>query len=816
MRPSVADPSSARGTHVRGGAYSQYPSYSSPGSPHGPSGSRMPSSARQPAQPPQKPQRRIALAPAEGWLAMGLLAVAVYCVAYSMIAANYEGGSMFILPWSAFIGLLVGLAVAKMRHLPQVILHLAACLLGYWLAVVLTSAVALHVPWLELLGNIRATIMMGGLASAQGGADMVFLFYLTFLCFFLGYFGAWLVYRAHLPWLVAFVYCSILFVNLDNVTRQDMPLLILVMVGALLLLVARVHLSAQLAQWKSEGLHTDQTWLRGITVRSMQIASLLAVGVLLIGWLIPDAGQPGMGATAWNSLNNLFSNVTQGHFSLQNPGSILSQYQPPTNFFGNQLSIAGSVHLPTGEVLYYSSGTGPQYLEGFTYDHFDGHTWTTQVSTTPETFDSEQPLPTDAALQSSTQTTTSVTIVVPPESTEHYIFGPPQPTLFDVATGIYGNGITSAWTQQSQLAVGEHYQVISTQPSFAPSDLEAVPYQGANSAYWQQDPNYLMLNAFYLQVPTDLSRKVGQTLLQWTQGTTNPYDALRQLEAHLSDQTVFTYSVDNPPVPSNVDAVDWLLQTRKGFCTYYASAMVVMARMLGIPTRMVNGFSHGHFDQQRNVWVVDGSDAHSWVQAYFPGYGWINFDPTPGYSTNSTPASQATPPPASTPKPKQTVGSVPTAKKGTAHVQSPTNPTGNHGGTPNGGAGQTLLVVLTLGALLLSFIIFLLALWLRWWRSLYPESTFIAGMYWRMCRVAGWVGLEPQQSQTPYEYSGMLSQHVPRHAGPLQRLTDLFVRERYAGQRGLSPHVLDEMGEQVRPALRKTMTSLLFARLRKR
>src|SRR5258708_30241367 len=70
--------------------------------------------------------------------------------------------------------------------------------------------------------------------------------------------------------------------------------------------------------------------------------------------------------------------------------------------------------------------------------------------------------------------------------------------------------------------------------------------------------------------------------------------------------------------------------------------MVVMARLLGIPARIANGFSAGHYDEQQKVWIVDGSDAHSWVQIYFPGYGWINFDPTPGFtntgSTTATPS----------------------------------------------------------------------------------------------------------------------------------------------------------------------------------
>ncbi|MEO8973944.1 MAG: transglutaminase domain-containing protein, partial [Ktedonobacteraceae bacterium] len=775
------------------------------------SGQSVPLSGRLPVQPVQKSQRRLVLAPAEGWLAMVLLAVAVYCVVYSIIAADYES-STFILPWSAFIGLFVGLGVAKMRKMPQGVLHLAACLLGHWLAVYLTSFVALHISWIVLLGNIRSTIVDGGISSIPSSADMVFLFYLTFLSFFLGYFGAWLIYRVHLPWLVAFVYCSIMLVNLNNVTKQDMSLLIVVLLAALLMLVARIHLSAQLAQWKQEGLHTDRIWLRGIISRSMQIALLLAIGTLLIGSIVPAVGQPQTGAAIWNNLTNVFSNITQGHISLQNPGSILQPYQTPANFFGNQLSITGSVHLPTGQVLYYTSSDAPQYLEGFTYDSFDGHTWTSHVSTTPQSFAAGTPLPTDAALQNSIQIKTNVTIVVPPQGAMYYIFGPAQPTTFDVATSIYGSGVTSAWTQQSPLAVGEQYQVTSTQPLAVPTDLEAIPYPRDDTGSWQQDPNYQLLKTFYLQTPTDLSTTVLQTARQWTRGTTNPYDALRQLEAHLSNQTVFTYSVDNPPVPGNVDAVDWLLQTRKGFCTYYATAMVMMARLLGIPTRMVSGFSHGHFAPQRNVWEVDGTDAHSWVQGYLPNYGWVNYDPTPGYAANAAPIQQATPPPAATPGPVKST--PPVTRKGTAPVQPPATP-GNTGGT-FGGAGQSLLVALTIGALLFSLLVLLLALATRWWRNLYPESTVIAGMYWRLCRVAGWAGFAPRASQTPYEYSFQLSQHVPRHTTVLQRLTELFVREKYAEPHNLPSHVLDEMGEHVRPDLRKAMVRLLFARFKKR
>ena len=312
------------------------------------------------------------------------------------------------------------------------------------------------------------------------------------------------------------------------------------------------------------------------------------------------------------------------------------------------MTIAGSVHLPAGEVLDYTSSTAaPQYLAGFSYDHFDGHTWTSSDQGSAQNYDANAMLPNDTNVNYKS-VTTSVTIVQPPGGIKHYLFGPAQPSTFDVATTLYGNPFVSAWSQQSALTKGEHYQVTSFVSTAAPRDLSAVPFPQENPDFWNTDTNFTTLQMFYFHVPVNISGQVLVTAQQWTQGATGTYDALKMLEARLSNTAQFTYSLDNPSIPDNVDAVSWLLQTRQGYCTYYATAMTIMARLLGIPARVVNGFSHGHLDAHRKLWVVDGSDAHSWVQAYFPGYGWINFDPTPGFALHNT---QPASPPTVTPKP---------------------------------------------------------------------------------------------------------------------------------------------------------------------
>ena len=737
---------------------------------------RLPNAKRPRPQSTAK-KSKLVLTPKEGWLAMLLLAVAVFCVVYSISSVGWVSHT-FILYWSAAAGLCLGLVIAKIHRLPQPILHMAACLSGHWLSVWLTSVIAYHASWGLLIAGIGSVITD---PTRINNSEMVFLFYLSFLSFFLGYFGAWLLYRAHLPWLVALVYCSILLINL-NYVKQDLSYVVAILLAVLILLIARMQLTIKLDYWKDQGLYTDRSWLRGITMRFMQIASVILVITLLLGWALPVLGQPGAGATVWNSLDNAWANVTHGHLSLENPGSVLQPFQAPTNFFGDQLTIAGSVHLPAGEVLDYTSSAAaprsPQYLAGFSYDHFDGHTWTSSDQGSMRNYAANALLPNDTNVNFA-PVTTSVTIVQPPGGTRHYLFGPAQPTTFNVATTLYGDPFVSAWSQQSALTKGEHYQVTSSISSASPHELSAVPFPQDNPDYWNSRTNFTTLQMVYLQVPISIPHQVLLTAQRWTQGATDMYDALKMLEAHLSNEAQFTYSLDNPPVPNNVDAVSWLLQTHHGYCTYYATAMTIMARLLGIPARVVNGFSRGHLNAHRNLWVVDGSDAHSWVQAYFPGYGWINFDPTPGFALNNT--QSASSPTLSSKPTKPAPTQTPVHKKKGTNPKLPVDPSSRATPTSlDATARQNLLLELSLTALAGSILVLLVAVARYWWRNLYSDSSFVAGTYWRLCRLASWVGLSPREWQTPYEFSQMLCRRVPHEAKPVWRLTELYVRERWA------------------------------------
>lgn len=131
----------------------------------------------------------------------------------------------------------------------------------------------------------------------------------------------------------------------------------------------------------------------------------------------------------------------------------------------------------------------------------------------------------------------------------------------------------------------------------------------------------------YLALPNGLPLRVRTLALDLTVKELNPYDRARAIEAYLRQ---FPYTLDNlPPPPSQRDVVDYFLfDLKRGYCDYFASAMVVLSRAAGVPARLVVGYAPGKFEANSARYIITGEDAHSWVEVYFPRYGWIEFEPT--------------------------------------------------------------------------------------------------------------------------------------------------------------------------------------------
>jgi transglutaminase-like putative cysteine protease len=131
----------------------------------------------------------------------------------------------------------------------------------------------------------------------------------------------------------------------------------------------------------------------------------------------------------------------------------------------------------------------------------------------------------------------------------------------------------------------------------------------------------------YLQRPPHLDARIAQMARQVTGSADNNYDRALLLERYL--MTNYAYTLQLPRIAPQDPLADFLFVRKRGHCEYFASSMAIMLRTLGIPSRVVNGFRTSEFNDLTSNYVIRASSAHSWVEAYFPGSGWISFDPTP-------------------------------------------------------------------------------------------------------------------------------------------------------------------------------------------
>jgi protein-glutamine gamma-glutamyltransferase len=131
----------------------------------------------------------------------------------------------------------------------------------------------------------------------------------------------------------------------------------------------------------------------------------------------------------------------------------------------------------------------------------------------------------------------------------------------------------------------------------------------------------------YLLLPHTMDPRIVDLARSITASATSNYDRAAAIQTYLRDN--FQYTLDPPSIEPADPVGSFLFRSKSGYCEYFASAMAVMLRALNVPTRLVNGFQTGSYNRIGKDFVVRARDAHSWVEVYFTGYGWVTFDPTP-------------------------------------------------------------------------------------------------------------------------------------------------------------------------------------------
>ena len=117
---------------------------------------------------------------------------------------------------------------------------------------------------------------------------------------------------------------------------------------------------------------------------------------------------------------------------------------------------------------------------------------------------------------------------------------------------------------------------------------------------------------------------------QLTANAVTPYEKAKAIEAYLR---TLPYDDAIAAPPAGVDPLEYFLfDIQRGYCDYYATAMAMMLRTVGVPARTASGYAEGLFDEESQSYYITQRDAHTWVEVFFPEYGWIEFEPTAGES----------------------------------------------------------------------------------------------------------------------------------------------------------------------------------------
>ncbi|MFG1944560.1 transglutaminaseTgpA domain-containing protein [Nonomuraea sp. NPDC048826] len=293
---------------------------------------------------------------------------------------------------------------------------------------------------------------------------------------------------------------------------------------------------------------------------------------------------------------------------------------------GNSISIPnpianlkGQLELPEQRVVltYANTDNKPRYLRIYSLDTFDGDQFgMTQPEGAPENRTDNGPLPPPPGLGGGVKLNNVRSSITISDEIAKLSFLPlPYPPREIRVDGDWRADVATLMVFSTRdTAAGLEYEVATTEPAPTARELDAAPStrQGIDERY--------------LALPDDLPEEIRDLAREETRGARTAYQAAVRLQEFFTDTGGFVYSLRTQG-HSNSALSDFLLRSRAGYCEQFAASMAVLARVVGIPSRVAIGYTGG--TQIGGLWTVATNDSHSWPELYFEGVGWLPFEPTP-------------------------------------------------------------------------------------------------------------------------------------------------------------------------------------------
>jgi transglutaminase-like putative cysteine protease len=628
---------------------------------------------------------------------------------------------------------------------------------------------------------------------------LLFVLMLGVFFWFCGSFGAWRVFR-HKGFWAAMLFPGIaLLINAYyyiGPIHVDLYLAFFIIIS--LLLAMWIDHTKRQATWNLIRAQVPPN----LALRLGRAGFIAALAIVLVAWATPALARTQQFSVIWDSVNDPFTSIGEWF------GDLLAGLQVSekdvSDFYGDELRLEGGQDPGNSLVMEVRPDGVPSNLARFywraqVYDKYQSGMWKATLGE----YRNFNPNQGDLVLPQYEEREDFEVLFTPEAAIIRQVFLPSQPLWVDRVSQM--RLVESGGRVLDVLSVSVRGIVFQSDGYRARASV-AVPTGLQLAAAGENYPDWVTTS--FLDIPSSVSRRTRDLAIEITEGLESPYRKAVAITSWL--RLNFTYSRNTEAPPALLDPVDWFLfDYGIGFCNYYASAEVVMLRSLGIPARLATGYARGTLDLGSGVYEVRSRDAHAWPEVFFPGYGWIEFEPTPSQ------------PPLYRPEARLATGSQDQDSAG-GEFEDATNPGGEdefgdnipeEGPEIPAGASFIDLVGIWLRYTLLALPILLTALVvllsinpamrsraisavahaferlgvdppkaLRIELDQLPWQTIAGRIYMRWSGWLGRLGIELSRSQTPNERQAAFRSEVPDAAEHGQTIVEAYTRERYGGQ----------------------------------
>ncbi len=700
--------------------------------------------------PPIAPSR---LRFAGGWAAVPILLLVNLMYPLSLQQADWvDTSSQFA--WLALAAVLLGTVVGN-GPLTARRAGLVGALMGAGAVAGFTTFASGSGPFRDravhlakLVNNWLTQVLSGEAANDP----TVFILLLGATVWAASYVGAFALARCRRVWdtLIFSGFCVVVNVSLA-LTNLTFDLIVFTL--AALVLMVRLHIVFLGQRWERQNIvpSGEMEWrlLRGGLTWTMVL--------VLMALFTPRVGAAEVLNNAWSTFEGPYHSV-EGEWQ-----RFFAGVSGPSRLRG--VSFSDSIRLGQApnlgdRIVMTVDSPAAHFWRGVTYDFYTGAGWRTTETDkaekiAPPTLDREK-------LEAKFD-------VAEPHA--NLLFGANEPKQASVPyqfqTGDDRSYSTSLRAVDRHQALGA-YSVISYV-----SVADKTALRKATTAY----PPYIKQK--YLQLPSTLPQRVRDLAHKIAGDIPTAYEKAEAIEGYLRSN--YQYATAVKSAPAGRDPVDYFLfDLKQDFCEYFSSSMVVMLRELGVPARMVEGFTTGTYDPSTGRYIVRELDAHAWVEAYFPQYGWIEFEPTPSQPPFGRADADLTGAGGSgTGGDGGGAGGEGSDRISRLDREFDIGDNGIDSGEGDLGAFSRSIDPRPAIALFGVVLALLAASVIRFeWR--FRGQTAIDSAWGKTRLLGAYAGFPPRASDTTYEYADALGRAVPEVRDPVAAIAEARVRDRYS------------------------------------